>query len=256
MNIAIAKAEANKIIEKALITKPNELSIEEITYFIKGPSIEYEQMNNCEGKFLSLGENSLIIINSNISNHGRRKFTIAHELGHYILHRNNRYIKCDFKDIHDWSSSKFIEVEANYFAAEILMPSDIFSKCSKKENFSLKFLSTLSEEFQTSLTSTAIKFAENGHDPIFVICSRNGEITWMKKSEGFDFWIDFKSLKKIPKYTLTHDFLTNDTLSEGAQQINPLDWHINPQYKSNNFFEEVYNLNSYGYTLTFISVRN
>ncbi|MBD3238836.1 MAG: ImmA/IrrE family metallo-endopeptidase [Candidatus Moranbacteria bacterium] len=65
---------------------------------------------------------------------GRKRFTIAHELGHVILHHqelaaNQRIVDyrkplTDYKDTDDLKR----EVEANMFAAEILMPEDLTKK--------------------------------------------------------------------------------------------------------------------------------
>lgn len=53
----------------------------------------------------------------------RQRFTIAHELGHFFLHLDktgNQTIIC-LKDEFDW-----LETEANNFAAELLMPREMF----------------------------------------------------------------------------------------------------------------------------------
>jgi hypothetical protein len=55
---------------------------------------------------------------------GRRRFTIAHELGHWIcqcLDGRREAIYCRPKDLAD-SASRALEREANVFAAELLMP--------------------------------------------------------------------------------------------------------------------------------------
>jgi Zn-dependent peptidase ImmA (M78 family) len=71
------------------------------------------------------------IIGVNRTHHSNRKrFTIAHEIGHFLLHKGN------FKEVHvdrafqvklrnDLSSqgTDFEEVEANAYAAELLLPS-------------------------------------------------------------------------------------------------------------------------------------
>lgn len=52
----------------------------------------------------------------------RRRFTIAHELAHYILHRNGNKLYAHRDMAIEENSRKSIEQEANYFAANILMP--------------------------------------------------------------------------------------------------------------------------------------
>lgn len=70
--------------------------------------------------------NRLISVNSAHSEH-RKRFTTAHEIGHILLHADQP-ISVDVKPItflRDRSSSTgeaWREVEANYFAASVLMP--------------------------------------------------------------------------------------------------------------------------------------
>lgn len=57
----------------------------------------------------------LIIVNSRLTDPGRRRFTIAHELGHWTLHRP-RLRRCSIELAGEW------EEEADQFAAHLLMP--------------------------------------------------------------------------------------------------------------------------------------
>lgn len=73
-----------------------------------------------EGDYLVIGVNAL---------HPavRQRFTIAHELGHFFLHQRDRlYVDRNFRPMHrDQHSSEGVdarEIEANEFAAELLMP--------------------------------------------------------------------------------------------------------------------------------------
>lgn len=57
----------------------------------------------------------------------RQRFTLAHELGHFLLHRNVSNIFIDastifFRDGMSSDGSKTQEIDANAFAAELLMP--------------------------------------------------------------------------------------------------------------------------------------
>jgi len=71
----------------------------------------------------------------------RRSFTLAHELGHYILHKadvNGRF-RLDYQIYTDNQQSKE-ETEANYFAASILVPKekllDIMKEIDVSKNIS------------------------------------------------------------------------------------------------------------------------
>lgn len=58
-------------------------------------------------------------------NEQRKRFTIAHEIAHFVLHSSNT---SSFKDISFFRSpsSDKIEQEANKLAAEILMPTEMY----------------------------------------------------------------------------------------------------------------------------------
>lgn len=68
----------------------------------------------------------------------RQRFTIAHELGHLFLHKDDA-VSYDqggvmlFREDHSGDGSDIKEVEANRFAAELLMPADSLREDIAKE---------------------------------------------------------------------------------------------------------------------------
>lgn len=80
-----------------------------------------------------LTTNKAIIINAKDA-YTRQLFTIAHELGHYFLHKNGNKIYAHRETNGGYNQ---IESEANSFAAELLMPYDEFvSKYLEYDNTS------------------------------------------------------------------------------------------------------------------------
>lgn len=83
-----------------------------------------------------------IYINNNHAN-TRNKFTIAHELGHYYLHRDdviqNGGQLISFRS--NGHSTSTQEVEADLFAAELLMPKgELYTQATLNKNGSVGFL--------------------------------------------------------------------------------------------------------------------
>lgn len=72
----------------------------------------------------------------------RQRFTIAHELGHILLHRfttphaDGRF-RVRFRDEESSKGSLNEEIEANQFAAELLMPEQFVRQCAARLNFDL-----------------------------------------------------------------------------------------------------------------------
>ena len=71
---------------------------------------------NDEGK-----EEPIIFINKKYSPE-KRTFTLAHELGHFMLHKGDEKYRRDRFDYTDDSEASLQETEANYFAATLLVP--------------------------------------------------------------------------------------------------------------------------------------
>lgn len=60
----------------------------------------------------------------------RQRFSIAHELGHFMLHSKSSNLFIDatpifFRDDHSADGTEYQEIQANAFAAELLMPEKI-----------------------------------------------------------------------------------------------------------------------------------
>jgi len=108
------------------------VSVEEIAEFHFG----YDLVFTDEGLYKDpsfLGgicfDNNEIYVNTSIESHeGRLSFTVAHEIGHHVLHRNDylKYLNGEFPEIlcRDTSKRPLIEQQADQFAAALLMPRD------------------------------------------------------------------------------------------------------------------------------------
>ena len=80
---------------------------------------------DCSGVLVRKGERAVIGVNWR---HGsnRQRFSIAHEIGHFVLHSGETYIdkgySVHFRAQESGSGTKREEMEANAFAAALLMP--------------------------------------------------------------------------------------------------------------------------------------
>ena len=93
-----------------------------------------------EGGLFINGELKAIIYNENITEAGRKNFTIGHELGHYFLHRDRKELKCSMDDLTEFSPKPHpgnIEQEANCFSANLLMPTDDLRRQLKGQEVTL-----------------------------------------------------------------------------------------------------------------------
>lgn len=85
--------------------------------------------SNISGVFFRKNNHLFLGVNET-QNPKRQRFTIAHEIGHYILH-SSEVLHYDESELHFRSEnvSSMDEVEANHFAAELLMPEVLVNRC-------------------------------------------------------------------------------------------------------------------------------
>lgn len=116
-------------------------------------------------------EKFVIYLNANHSA-SRKRFTIAHEIAHFLKHK--KYLEDKGEIVEDTKqpiekpalnrnskvktadSQKYLEAEANQLAAEILMPEDEFKKAWKESND----VEDLSVRFGVSPTAITIRAKE------------------------------------------------------------------------------------------------
>lgn len=130
-----------------------------------------------------------VAYSSHIREPGKINFTIAHEFGHYELHReSNGAVMCSEEDLRDFARASDgahnIEQEANEFASYLLMPIGDFRKQVDGQPINLELLAYCADRYATSLTACAIKLIEFVNRPIVAVVSKGGVVKWSRSSEA------------------------------------------------------------------------
>lgn len=127
-----------------------------------------------------------LIYNSAVFVPGRIRFTMAHELGHYILHRQTRKsFECNQDDMLRWESQeKQIEAEADVFASSLLMPIDDFRTQIGHEIVDLEILDGCAVRYGVSLTAAVLKWLEFTPQRAVLVVSRDDHILWARSSQS------------------------------------------------------------------------
>lgn len=131
-------------------------------YQLIGPKLRFEAMDNdISGKLEKRNGNWCAYINS-LHSENRQNFTMAHELGHYLLHvesaTEDAFVDTTFfRDqggVGTPSDYLIKEVEANKFAADLLMPADDFKNFVK---FTSNKVADIAQHFKVSPQAVKIR---------------------------------------------------------------------------------------------------
>lgn len=121
---------------------------------------------------------------------GRRAYTIAHEFGHYVLHRGlideseefDGGVYCNEDSILRRNGSG-IEQEADEFAANLLMPLHDFRKqIPTKAVPNFDDLGKVADRYGVSLTAATLRWLEYTESRALLVVSNEGFAHWAKTS--------------------------------------------------------------------------
>lgn len=151
-----------------------------------------EKTDGVSGMLLRHGNNFGIIYTTHIPSQGFQRFSVSHELGHYFL---PGHVDQVLKDGAHVSRAGFItadpyELEADHFAAGLLMPEIPFRNAMDRHDPGLAAIEAMANLCLTSLTATAIRFAELTDAAVAVIMSTGDKIDYCFLSDA---------MKTLPK---------------------------------------------------------
>ena len=214
------------------------------------------------GMLLRQGESYGILYATHIDNVGFQNFCIAHELGHFLLEGHFEHIFPQGDGMHE-SRAGFVsadpyELEADHFAAGLLMPDPMFSRALVRMGDGLEAIEAMADLCRTSMTATAIRYAEKTSVPVAVVMSTGERIDYCFMSTSLQ---DFEDLEwpwkgqPLPGAVETDRFNRdpeNVLRAERAVAETDLrDWFGGR--RSLEATEEVLGLGRYGKTLTVIT---
>jgi Zn-dependent peptidase ImmA (M78 family) len=163
-----ASEAAKALLDEAKVSKPP-VPVERLAR-LRGARVRYEPLEGeLSGMLFREGDRAIIGVNS-LHPKSRQRFTIAHELGHLELHEPTG-IHVDHKFAvrrRDERSSQAVdrwEIEANGFAAELLMPASMLEE--DLAGFEMDYedeelTRQLADRYRVSLQAMAIRLTTLG----------------------------------------------------------------------------------------------
>jgi hypothetical protein len=127
-----------------------------------------------------------VALRKTIAEEGRKRFTLAHELGHYLLPNQQEALRpCVPTEIESWSTENAAcEIDANTFAAEVLMPRERLAGALRAAP-TFASAREVATALGASLTAACVRLAELSSFRVALVVSRNGRSEWYRASVEF-----------------------------------------------------------------------
>lgn len=149
----------------------------------RGIRVSYGRLDGAAARIFRHGNHAIIRVSDQIVDLGRRRFTLAHEAGHFLLgHRIPTEVALETLARAPFSPHQ--ERDADVFATEYLMPTSwVLPLCKLTPAFSS--IRAISTTFRTSIVASAIRYVELTDAPCAIAYSEGGRVVWRWHSRTF-----------------------------------------------------------------------
>lgn len=165
-----------------------------------------------------------IVLRDSIRESGRKNFTVAHEIGHFVLpgHENTEAV-CTSDEVANWSdAAKELEREANEFAAELLMPEVAVQQIIGKSDPSLTVIQQIASSCDVSLSAAAWRYCQLTGHRCAIVWSGPKRSSWCKRSQDFRFGVSLAGATR--QGTFANDCLAGREVPDRPQQVSASLW--------------------------------
>ncbi len=162
----------------------------------------------------------------------RRRFSIGHELGHFLIpsHRPHpeRPFECSLSDFQlldpkDQNRRRRIEAEANRFAAQLLMPPMRVRQAIGQSGSTLENLVALAKNFAVSKEAMARAWVDAHREPVAVVVAHKGRIVRSYRSEDFP-WLAVRYGEQLPDDSIAEQHRASPGAYSAIEDVDPDIW--------------------------------
>lgn len=171
---------AERLLQELGITEPQEIDLEAIAFHL-GARVRFRKLEGCEARIIGCNNAAIITIGED-SSYKRKRFSLAHEIGHWTHHKGQSLVcRVEESRPQDKMSPERI---ANNYAADLLMPRYLFTPTTRSyPKLDFKTVGDIADIFHTSRPATAIRLVESGHSPALLVCHGRARRKWFTRGQ-------------------------------------------------------------------------
>ncbi|RYM32729.1 ImmA/IrrE family metallo-endopeptidase [Bradyrhizobium elkanii] len=195
----------------------------------------------------------------------RRRFTIGHELGHFLIPthlpgKDDRFL-CSLKDLLALDpkiADRRIrwEAEANRFSSLLLVPPPIFRKqANASKDPDLRDVVRLAHQYEVSKEVMGRAYVDYRHEPIAFVVTHNGRVQrYFSRKTDFPF-ITVRWGDPVPRHSLLMRKQHTVSVASEIEETDAALWFdVSRGHKAPTLFEQVYQQQQ-GYALILLSLE-
>lgn len=160
MGAAEAERAAQEILARRGVCAPDDIHVERIAC-AEGAIVAWGETGPADARVVHGAGHARVTVAARWRGTARGRWSIAHELAHWILHRHlgaDALDRIHGEGVKEGRDHQY-EREADAFASELLLPHALFAPRCEDDRPTVALLSALASEFGTSLTATGKRYA-------------------------------------------------------------------------------------------------
>ncbi len=217
--IARARKAARTMLRDFGVEAPEHIELEAMAAAFGAAIVESETPLSSSARLIRAGRRAAICVSPLLINEGARRFSIAHELGHLVLgHEESLATLCELRPP---GKDAPLEMEANAFAAELLMPEALLRRRCEVSPVDLEIPRGISRDFRVSLLAAARRFVELTSERCALAYASGGVVRWSVRSATFT--VPVVSGRRVDPDTLAHDAMRGK-VDDRAQDVPASSW--------------------------------
>ncbi|MFN0120868.1 MAG: ImmA/IrrE family metallo-endopeptidase [Blastocatellia bacterium] len=213
-------ASPGELLDELDIATPDEIDVEGIAWYC-GLLVQYHPLKGCEAMLQAVGRRGIITVRDRAPVE-RQRFSIAHEIGHWMHDYGTTALAChEASFAREWGEDN-PEKRANRFARELLIPARMFRDMAQDRPLNFETVRYLAKTFQTSLTATALRLVELGDTPAMLVCYNRHRRVWYVTAANVpsSLW----PFEQPRRQTAAYGLLFSNVQNLKAQEIPASSW--------------------------------
>ena len=216
----MAQLAARRVLQSLNIEAIDEIDVEAIALFHRLFVIEGDLLG-AEGRSVTHAGAGIIRIRADIKEVERRRFIIAHEIGHCLLHKTGSVKPCSEGDLFRYEDGNQ-EAEANWFASELLMPGRLLARACDIPEPTFTAVKQIAAACRTTLTATSIRFVQLTAERCCLVWSEGGKVKWAVRSP--DFPASIERGRTLSSFSHAADVFAGKSIPSGFQRTPQHAW--------------------------------
>lgn len=204
-----------RTIHQLLGERDGPIAVEDIAIALDVAEVRLDRFDGFEGMLLTDTVRSSGCILANISKGRQRaRFTVAHELGHFLMERHQLSaavgFTCSTQDMRETREGRQHlrqETQANQFAIELLAP-DYLMRPLYSDDPDLRDAQQLRDHLDVSLEACVRRMVERRDEPLAAVWSYQGNVRYFTRGPDFPFVALVKG-DRIPRTSTAHRAIAN-----------------------------------------------